>query len=121
MRLADRLAAARRRRFVGRGAELARFGELLGGGDAPRVVLVHGPGGVGKTALLHQFAWLAEQAGRRCVWLDGREVPPDATVVLGLLDGDVAPGVVVPSALCTIPTCGPPPPNRRRRTCSTCR
>jgi len=40
---------------------------------------------VGKTALLHQFAWLAEQAGRRAVWLDGRETPPDAGAVLNAL------------------------------------
>ena len=84
-RWADRLATARRRGFVGRGAELSRFGALLADPDEPRVVYVHGPGGVGKTALLHQFAWLAEQAGRRRVWLDGREVQPDAEAVIGLL------------------------------------
>lgn len=85
MRWAERLATARRRGFVGRAAELTRFRELLADLDEPRVVYVHGPGGVGKTALLHQFAWLAEQAGRRCVWLDGREVHSDAGTVLGLL------------------------------------
>jgi len=85
MRWADRLATARRRGFVGRTAEVSRFGRLLADPDEPRVVYVHGPGGVGKTTLLHQFAWLAEQAGRRCVWLDGREVHPDAGTVVGLL------------------------------------
>jgi Mrp family chromosome partitioning ATPase len=85
VRWADRLAAARRQGFVGRAAELTRFGALLADPDEPRVVYVHGPGGVGKTALLHQFAWLAGQAGRRLVWLDGREVQPDAETVVGLL------------------------------------
>ena len=85
MRWADRLATARRQGFVGRAAELTRFGALLADPDEPRVVYVHGPGGVGKTALLHQFAWLAGQAGRRLVWLDGREVQPDAETVVGLL------------------------------------
>jgi hypothetical protein len=85
MRWADRLATARRRGFVGRATELSRFQALLADPDEPRVVYVHGPGGVGKTALLHQFAWLAEQAGRRCVWLDGPEVHPDAVTVVGLL------------------------------------
>lgn len=85
MRWADRLATARRRGFVGRATELSRFQALLADPDEPRVVYVHGPGGVGKTALLHQFAWLAEQAGRRRVWLDGREVQPDAEIVIGLV------------------------------------
>src|SRR5579859_7991485 len=51
----------------GRTAEMSRFRALLADPDEPRVVYVHGPGGVGKTALLHQFAWLAEEAGRRWV------------------------------------------------------
>ncbi len=85
MRWGDRLETARRRGFVGREAELSRFQALLADPDEPRVVYVHGPGGIGKTALLHQFAWLAEQAGRRRVWLDGPEVPPDAETVVGLL------------------------------------
>ncbi len=83
--MADRLATARRRGFVGRTAELSRFQALLADPDEPRVVYVHGPGGIGKTALLHQFEWLAGQAGRRRVWLDGRETHPDAEAVIGLL------------------------------------
>jgi hypothetical protein len=85
VRWGDRLATARRRGFVGREAELSRFRALLADPDEPRVVYVHGPGGIGKSALLHQFGWLAEQAGRRRVWLDGREVQPDAETVVGLL------------------------------------
>src|ERR1051326_3744951 len=85
MRWGERLGAARRRGVVGRAGGVSRVRGRLADPEEPRVVYVHGPGGVGKTGLLHQFAWLAEQAGRRCVWLDGREVPPDAEAVVGLL------------------------------------
>ena len=70
--LADHLMAARRRSFVGRRAELALFETLLAGPDGA-VVYVHGPGGVGKSTLLRQVAWLGQEAGRRVVWLDGRD------------------------------------------------
>ncbi|HKS98351.1 MAG TPA: hypothetical protein VJT31_02380, partial [Rugosimonospora sp.] len=84
--LADQLTAARRRSFVGRQAELTLFQSLLGGsgstgdtgpspggtglspgvagpigggaGGSGGVVYVRGPGGVGKTTLLRQVAWL---------------------------------------------------------------
>ncbi|MFC4914077.1 AAA family ATPase [Actinomadura gamaensis] len=84
-RLVDRLDEARRRGFVGRRAELARFRAVLAGADDARVLFVHGPGGIGKTALLRQFAWLAGRAGRRTIWLDGRETPADASAVLAAL------------------------------------
>ncbi|MCP2339039.1 ATP-binding protein [Actinomadura rupiterrae] len=84
-RLVDRLDEARRRGFVGRRAELARFRAVLAGTDDARVLFVHGPGGIGKTALLRQFAWLAGRAGRRTIWLDGRETPADASAVLAAL------------------------------------
>ncbi|MFI6320115.1 ATP-binding protein [Nonomuraea sp. NPDC050556] len=71
-RLGDRLDSARRRGFVGRHGELAAFRAMLGG-DAAQILLVHGAGGVGKTALLHQYAWLAAQDGRQVVWLDGHD------------------------------------------------
>ncbi|MFC4049002.1 AAA family ATPase [Actinomadura syzygii] len=91
-RLADRLATARRRGFVGRQDELARFRSSLENEDAPRVVFVHGPGGVGKTALLHQFGWLGERQGRRCVWLDGRELAPVASAVVAALGAQIRGG-----------------------------
>ncbi|WP_067462164.1 ATP-binding protein [Actinomadura macra] len=91
-RLADRLATARRRGFVGRRDELARFQGLLADQDAPRVVFVHGPGGVGKTALLHQFEWLGQRQGRRCIWLDGRELAPVAPAVVAALGAHLGRG-----------------------------
>jgi hypothetical protein len=80
-RFAERVASARRREFVGRAAELAGFARLLAG-DAGALVWVSGPGGVGKTSLLHQFADLAERSGRTVVWLDERVPDGDDLVVL---------------------------------------
>ena len=46
-RLGDLLDDARRRTFVGRRRELASFDDVLLGRSARRVLLVHGPGGIG--------------------------------------------------------------------------
>jgi hypothetical protein len=76
-RLADRLAAARRGRFVGRLAELAQFRTALLANESRFAVLyVYGPGGVGKTALLGEFARLAAECGRPVVHIDGRNLDP---------------------------------------------
>ncbi|MGW4213320.1 ATP-binding protein [Lentzea sp. NPDC004789] len=72
-RLSERISAARRRAFVGRESELDRFRRLLAPDAAELVLFVHGPGGTGKSTLLRQFGWLAEEAGRQTVWLDARE------------------------------------------------
>ncbi|MDQ3931134.1 MAG: ATP-binding protein, partial [Chloroflexota bacterium] len=54
-RLADRLVAARRRRFVGRENERELFRSALAAPELPFVLLhVYGPGGVGKTTLLKE-------------------------------------------------------------------
>lgn len=55
-RLANRLEANRRRQFVGRREELDLFEKVLGE-PQPQIALIHvfGPGGVGKTSLLHEF------------------------------------------------------------------
>ena len=53
--LGKRLTEARARAFVGRAEDLARStAALAGGGDAPPVFYVHGPGGIGKSSLLRQ-------------------------------------------------------------------
>ena len=71
--LADRLSAARRGAFVGRRAERALFAAALAGdGDPFAVLYIYGPGGIGKSALLHQLADDARQAGRHIVQIDGR-------------------------------------------------
>ncbi len=76
-RVADRLAAARRGHFVGRAEELDLFRVAVLAGEPPFAVLhVHGPGGVGKTTLLGQYARAAEDAGLRTARLDGRDLEP---------------------------------------------
>jgi hypothetical protein len=64
---------ARVRTFVGRSVELACFSAALDGA-AQRVIFVHGAGGLGKTALLHQFRILANTAGRAVASVDGEDV-----------------------------------------------
>ncbi|MFC5835281.1 AAA family ATPase [Nonomuraea insulae] len=72
--LGGRLEAARERAFTGRKEELAAFDSaLLSGGQ---VLFVHGPGGVGKSALLRRFAQQAVAAGRPVTALDGRTLDP---------------------------------------------
>src|SRR5262245_4934074 len=79
-RLADRLAAARRGRFVGREAELELFRSALLAAQPPFVVLhLYGPGGVGKTTLLREYARVAAESSRPVILLDGRNIDPSPT------------------------------------------
>jgi hypothetical protein len=78
-RLAGRLQAARQRAFVGRKEELAAFDDALCGGG---VLFVHGPGGVGKSALLRRFAQRAAEAGRNVTALDGRLLDPSPSTFM---------------------------------------
>src|SRR4051812_37735360 len=74
-RLADRLASARLQYFVGRHEELALFRRALAGeSGAPMVIVLHGPGGMGKSALLQRFAAEARAADRPVVGVDARTV-----------------------------------------------
>jgi DNA-binding SARP family transcriptional activator len=83
-RLQARLAAARRRSFVGRSVELTLFAEALQAVEPPFTVLhIHGPGGVGKSTLLHEFVRLCEEAGASALALDGRNIQPTSE---GFLD-----------------------------------
>lgn len=76
-RLASRLDEVRRARFVGRAAELALLRAGLLEPEPPFAVLhVFGPGGIGKSALLREYARTAASCGRRWVFLDGRNIDP---------------------------------------------
>lgn len=76
-RLGDRLSAARQRRFVGRGDELALFRSAVKAAALPFCVLyAYGPGGIGKTSLLGQFAALCARAAVPAGWIDARAVDP---------------------------------------------
>jgi hypothetical protein len=73
--IAARVAAARARGFVGRDAELDLVRELLDEAEPSLAVLfLHGPGGIGKSALLRRIGGEAEARGRQVVLLDGRSV-----------------------------------------------
>jgi len=86
------LGGAMDERFVGRPTELAFLRERLGeaGRGAPRVVLLEGEAGVGKTALLREF--LARTDGRNQVlWASGEELEARlAYGVIGQLAADAA-------------------------------
>jgi hypothetical protein len=61
------------RAFVGRDGALALLARLLAADSPAAVAFVHGPGGIGKSMLLREFARRAEAAGR-CVWrVEGRD------------------------------------------------
>ncbi|WP_370076356.1 ATP-binding protein [Streptacidiphilus sp. MAP12-16] len=78
-RLGERLRSARERAFVGRIAERALFRSAIASDvDAFSVLFVHGPGGIGKSALLSRFADDARNAGRCVVLVDGRTVDPSS-------------------------------------------
>lgn len=90
--LADRLAQARARTFVGRDPEVSGF-ELLLDADEPAVVVVHGPAGIGKTSLIRHFAARATARGLACTMIDARDLPPRVEALelrlAGLLTEDV--------------------------------
>jgi hypothetical protein len=81
--LADRLIEARHARFVGRDGELSVFESALRAETLPFFILhIFGPGGVGKSTLLQEFALLSQQYGARPVYLDARHIDlsPDSFV-----------------------------------------
>ena len=74
--LAERLAWRDEQHFVGREPELEFFDSLLVEEPAHQVVLVHGPGGIGKSTLLREVARRAQKRGYRPTLVEGRELAP---------------------------------------------
>jgi hypothetical protein len=84
-RLAERLGALRDKYFVGRAAELDAFRTALDQEAAERhvaLLFVHGPGGVGKSFLLRQFARITTASGAASVTIDGRDLEPSPAAFL---------------------------------------
>jgi hypothetical protein len=87
------------RHFVGRTAELDLVRTASQASEPPvPLIYLHGPGGIGKTALLDRMASFAEPTGRLAVRLDLHTVEPTPSAflaafaaVLGRADGDVTP------------------------------
>jgi hypothetical protein len=73
--LGDRIGAFRREAFVGRKIERMLFAKALEHEDGSfSVFYLHGPGGIGKSALLARLADDARAAGRSVIEVDGRLV-----------------------------------------------
>jgi hypothetical protein len=62
-------------RFVGRARELEAIEALLVDRPPANVVLLHGPGGIGKSSLVREAARRAGQRGWPCVVVEGRDLP----------------------------------------------
>jgi hypothetical protein len=90
--LGDVLTEHRRRRFVGRSAEIELFRAALDDAIGPpfSVLHVHGPGGVGKTGLLQVLGVVAAGAGATVARLDGRDLEPSPVSVLEALGETLA-------------------------------
>ena len=73
----EQLGVARQRRFVGRRAEIELFREAIDAAPPEFALLfIHGPGGIGKTALLEAFADVARTGGVAPTRVDLRAVQP---------------------------------------------
>ena len=74
--LASRMLDEDQSRFVGREAELDLLERCLSDNPPASVVLIHGPGGIGKSTLLRELARRAREHGREVFNVEGRELPP---------------------------------------------
>jgi hypothetical protein len=85
--LAARLVDRDRDRFVGRTAELALLEQCLEDDPPASVVLIHGPGGIGKSTVLRELGRRAEALGRETFFVEGRDLPPMPDALEAVLAG----------------------------------
>jgi hypothetical protein len=83
--------AADAERFVGRRAELAVVAELLDPGSPSCLLYVHGPGGIGKSALLRATARAGRRSGADPVHVDARTLSVDVEQAVAALVADAGP------------------------------
>jgi len=92
--LAERLAVRDAQRFVGRERELAFFDSLFADDPPAQVVLIHGPGGIGKSTLLREVARRGTRKGWTTRLVEGRDlapVPGEIESALGDVSTDAQP------------------------------
>jgi energy-coupling factor transporter ATP-binding protein EcfA2 len=92
-RLRERLSENLSRRFVGRDAEITLFKNELNSGQAA-LLWVYGPGGVGKSTLLHRLAQLVSDKGMPVLFPDARDLPPTQEGVVQGLRQALEPAIV---------------------------
>jgi hypothetical protein len=99
-RFADSIAELDAARFVGRQDVLGPIDELMDRRGAGRVLFMHGPGGIGKSALLREIARRARTRRRDVRIVDGRLLEPSALALAeacGAPDGADGPVILIDS------------------------
>jgi hypothetical protein len=90
--VADHLDGLEGRRFTGRSIELRRLDALLVPRPDRPVVVVHGPGGIGKSALLRELVRRARERGLPVHRVDGRDQAGAQDALRAALDAVAADG-----------------------------
>jgi hypothetical protein len=103
-RLGNRLHMARQRQIIGRASERELFITALDAGELPfHVLYVFGPGGIGKTTLLGEFAALCQERHFPYALVDARGVEPQPEALLAALTPLLSPAPEQESTTATQP------------------